>query len=111
MICNGFTCRKIMVQSVYILNILSGQYETMTSKMWSRSPNTKPIMNLLQCYINDIYMYQLVQETSHFCKKFNICKWAFDLENKVTVTKYRSILKWSFSLILCTFDRKQDKAH
>ena len=26
MICNGFTCRKIMVQSVYILNILTGQY-------------------------------------------------------------------------------------
>ena len=26
MICYGFTCRKIMVQSVYILNILTGQY-------------------------------------------------------------------------------------
>ena len=26
MLCNGFTCRKIMVQSVYILNILTGQY-------------------------------------------------------------------------------------
>ena len=26
MIRNGFTCRKIMVQSVYILSILSGQY-------------------------------------------------------------------------------------
>ena len=26
MICNGFTCRKIMVQSVYILSILTGQY-------------------------------------------------------------------------------------
>ena len=26
MIRNGFTCRKVMVQSVYILNILAGQY-------------------------------------------------------------------------------------
>ena len=26
MLCTGFTCRKIMVQSVYILNILTGQY-------------------------------------------------------------------------------------
>ena len=26
MIRNGFTCRHIMVQSVYILNILTGQY-------------------------------------------------------------------------------------
>ena len=32
MIRNGFTCRNIMVQSVYILNILTGQYHILISE-------------------------------------------------------------------------------
>ena len=33
MICYGFTCRHIMVQSVYILNILTGQYESAKNEL------------------------------------------------------------------------------
>ena len=32
MIRSGFTCRHIMVQSVYILNILTGQYLSLLSQ-------------------------------------------------------------------------------